>query len=152
MTGNSTITWLLDPSEPSLRYRTLRELLDSPDDPEAIATLQSLPESKPIVQLVIGCILMGIAAEESRTVEPSERVWNMAVLGRPILSWHILQNSALIETIHRLHWHPSDISISSSQTEIGMDISLVSMDTTSARFSCLDIETTSEYKEASSFL
>lgn len=53
MTENPIIGWLLDPSEPSVRYRTLIELLDTPaDDPEVAATRQGIPQSPAVFQLL----------------------------------------------------------------------------------------------------
>jgi hypothetical protein len=53
MIENPVFTWLMDPSEPSLRYRTLVELLDTPlDDPKVVATRQSIPQSSFVIQLM----------------------------------------------------------------------------------------------------
>jgi len=43
----SIITWLLEKDNPSIRYRTLTELLDRPpDDPEVAAARAAIPDSK----------------------------------------------------------------------------------------------------------
>lgn len=53
MTVSPVIEWLLEPSEPSVRYRTLRELLDiAPSDSEVQAAQWAIAESPPVVQLL----------------------------------------------------------------------------------------------------
>lgn len=50
---NPVIDWLLEPCEPGMRYRTLRELLDAPaDDPEVIAAREGIPASQPVIELL----------------------------------------------------------------------------------------------------
>jgi hypothetical protein len=50
--ADSVLAWLLEPSEPSVRYRTLSELLDLPaDHPDVISTRERIPSSMPVVQL-----------------------------------------------------------------------------------------------------
>jgi hypothetical protein len=52
MIADSIRTWLLDPSDPSVRYRALTELLGlSPNDPEAAATRKCIAPSAAAVQL-----------------------------------------------------------------------------------------------------
>jgi len=47
------IPWLLEPAEPSVRYRALVDLLDRPEsDPEVIASRQAIMES-PLVQMTL---------------------------------------------------------------------------------------------------
>ncbi len=44
--------WLLDPEDPSVRYRTLVELLDRPhDDAEVVECKKEIPESEPVKKL-----------------------------------------------------------------------------------------------------
>jgi len=51
--ADPVIAWLLEPSEPSLQFRTLRELLDvPPDDPKVVASRQSIPGSQAVVRLL----------------------------------------------------------------------------------------------------
>jgi hypothetical protein len=52
MKANPILTWLLDPSDPSVRYRTLTELLDVPaNNPEVIAARQNLAQSAAVIRL-----------------------------------------------------------------------------------------------------
>ncbi len=45
----SVLDWLLEENEPSVRYRTLTELLDvPPDDPQARQARAQIPDSKPV--------------------------------------------------------------------------------------------------------
>ena len=47
---DNIITWLLSPEDPSLRYRTMTELLDvSPDNPEVTETRSLIPGSKAVM-------------------------------------------------------------------------------------------------------
>lgn len=49
---DNIIKWLLSPEDPSLRYRTMTELLDvSPDDPEVTETRSLIPGSKAIMDI-----------------------------------------------------------------------------------------------------
>jgi hypothetical protein len=46
---SAVIDWLLEEENPSVRYRTLTELLDRPaDDPEAAAAKAEIPDSEPV--------------------------------------------------------------------------------------------------------
>lgn len=46
------INWLLEEKEPSIRYRTLTELLDKPEtDPEVIEAKESVLQSKNVCRL-----------------------------------------------------------------------------------------------------
>lgn len=48
----SVLDWLLEEENPSVRYRTLTELLDrEPDDPEAVQTKALIPSSKPVKRI-----------------------------------------------------------------------------------------------------
>ena len=47
------IPWLLEPDNPSIRYRTLVELLDRPlDDPEVVAARQAILTSRPVQRIL----------------------------------------------------------------------------------------------------
>jgi hypothetical protein len=47
------LTWLLEESNPSVRYRTLTELLDTKEDqPEVIETCKRIPGSKPVQRIL----------------------------------------------------------------------------------------------------
>jgi hypothetical protein len=47
------IDWLLEPSNPSVRYLTLRELLDeSENNPQAIAVRKAIPTSTPVTKIM----------------------------------------------------------------------------------------------------
>jgi len=49
----TVISWLLEPEAPSIRFRTLTELLDRPaDDPEVLAAKARIPESKPVQDIL----------------------------------------------------------------------------------------------------
>lgn len=48
----SVIDWLLEPSDPSVRYRTLVELLDRSDTPEAREAQRLIPDSAPVKRLL----------------------------------------------------------------------------------------------------
>lgn len=46
------VDWLLEGTNPSIRYRTLREILDkAPDDPEVLATKAVIPSSPPVAAI-----------------------------------------------------------------------------------------------------
>jgi hypothetical protein len=52
--SEEVLNWLLDPENPSLRYRTLVELLNkSPDDKKAIECKEQIAESTPVKNLLI---------------------------------------------------------------------------------------------------
>ena len=53
--SENVVKWLLEPENPSLRYRTMIELLDkSPNDPEAKECKRQIPESIPVKSLLSG--------------------------------------------------------------------------------------------------
>ena len=53
MVPEDVVRWLLEPENPSLRYRTMLELLGkSPDDPEAIECKRRIAESIPVKSLL----------------------------------------------------------------------------------------------------
>jgi hypothetical protein len=48
----SVLDWLLEPENPSVRYRTMTELLGLPkDDPEVQKTRAAIPKSKPVLKI-----------------------------------------------------------------------------------------------------
>jgi hypothetical protein len=50
---SAAIPWLLEPENPVIRYRTLRELLDRPDgDPEVLAAQAGISAYPPVVELL----------------------------------------------------------------------------------------------------
>jgi hypothetical protein len=53
LVSKDVVSWLLEPEDPSLRYRTMVELLDkSSDNPEAIACKRQIAESVPVKDLL----------------------------------------------------------------------------------------------------
>jgi len=51
--SRDTVEWLLEPHDPSLRYRTMTELLGrSPDDPEVVECRRQIAESLPVKRLL----------------------------------------------------------------------------------------------------
>ena len=54
----TVIDWLLDSSDPSVRYRTLVELLDRGDTPEAREAQRLIPDSAPVKKLLTGRLMI----------------------------------------------------------------------------------------------
>ncbi|HNT77441.1 MAG TPA: hypothetical protein PKH77_20705, partial [Anaerolineae bacterium] len=49
---SNVLDWLLEEDDPSVRYRTLTELLDvAPDDPQVQQTKAQIPHSKPVEKI-----------------------------------------------------------------------------------------------------
>jgi hypothetical protein len=52
-TNSEVIQWLLQDDEPSLKWRTLRELLDFDEDaPEVKQAKAAIPQSEPVLELL----------------------------------------------------------------------------------------------------
>ncbi len=55
-----SIDWLLEAENPSVRYRTLTELLDRPlDSPEVCETKAQIADSKPVIDIFLNCQISG---------------------------------------------------------------------------------------------
>src|SRR4030042_2182171 len=53
LTSEDVLNWLLEPENPSLRYRTIVEVLDEhPNDPEALNCKKQIAESYPVKNLL----------------------------------------------------------------------------------------------------
>ena len=51
--SENTIGWLLEQDNPSVRYRTLKELLDCDDgEPDVVQARSAIPESQPVRRLL----------------------------------------------------------------------------------------------------
>ncbi|MCI4328074.1 MAG: terpene cyclase/mutase family protein [Thermoplasmata archaeon] len=82
-TEASTIRWLLDPSQPSVRYRTLVDLLDRPErDPDVIAAKRQIPTKGWAVQLFAKQHPGGHWESADQLYMPKYRatIWNVQVL------------------------------------------------------------------------
>lgn len=81
--GSTTIRWLLDPSQPSVRYRTLVDLLDRSDrDPEVVAAKRKIPTEGWAAQLFAKQKPEGHWESATNLYMPKYRatIWNVQVL------------------------------------------------------------------------
>ncbi|MFQ6057467.1 MAG: nitrogen fixation protein NifH [Anaerolineae bacterium] len=75
--------WLLEPENPSVRYRTLTELLNRPqDDPEVIAARAAITTSKPVSQILAAQYPEGYWIKPDRGYSPKYKatVWQVMFL------------------------------------------------------------------------
>ena len=82
--GNS-LTWLLEPDDPGVRYLAMRDLLDcSPDDPELQAARRAAHEGGPIAGILDEMEEDGFWARPGPGYNPKYRssVWSLILLAQ----------------------------------------------------------------------
>jgi hypothetical protein len=90
-----TLAWLLEPEEPSVRYQTLRDLLDRPeDDPEVIEAKQAIMQRGPVASILArqnedgGFMTQemveryGIAVAKSGYQPKKNTIWQLLILAQ----------------------------------------------------------------------
>lgn len=83
--GKNTIRWLLERQNPSVRYFTLRELLDRTDsDPEVRATKEAVPNSKLLTKILSKQNLQGFWGDSDSPYHPKYKssYWQIMILGQ----------------------------------------------------------------------
>jgi hypothetical protein len=81
--GQATVDWLLESSQPSIRYLTLTSLLHrAPSDPEVLATRSEVPRVGWAAELLASQLPSGVWAPEEDPYRPKYRSthWKMLVL------------------------------------------------------------------------
>lgn len=81
----SPIDWLLEKTNPSVRYFTLREILDkSEEDPQVMAAKQAIPESKVVKRILSKQNPKGYWEEPANPYHPKYKssYWQIMTLGQ----------------------------------------------------------------------
>jgi hypothetical protein len=81
--NNDPLPWLLDPSQPGVRYLALRDLCDlAPDDPELVAACHAAHSSGPIAEVLAQMHPDGYWVEPGPGYNPKYRssVWSIILL------------------------------------------------------------------------
>jgi hypothetical protein len=81
----STLSWLLEPDDPGVRYLALRDLLDCPSDDSELQTARVAAHSRgPIASILAKMDATGYWAEPGPGYNPKYRstVWSMMMLAQ----------------------------------------------------------------------
>jgi len=79
-----TLSWLLDPKDPSVRHQVLVDLLDRPSDAkEVLATREKIPSYRPVKKIIGTQTSKGIWSPKETCYRPkwTSAVWPLALLG-----------------------------------------------------------------------
>src|SRR5947208_12736001 len=81
---DGTLSWLLDPKDPSVRHQVLIDLLDRPSDAkDVLATREKIPSYRPVKKIIGTQTSKGIWSPKETCYRPkwTSAVWPLALLG-----------------------------------------------------------------------